>query len=70
MSDRRDLREAMYNEGGRVAIMATTEVTTDIPEYSKLDPFWNIRARGLGGVPGHGLPWHASGGVKNSIIIF
>ena len=34
----------------RLAIMAPTEVTTDIPEHSDLTPkdFWDMRARGLG----------------------
>jgi len=56
MSDRRDIREAMYNAKGRVAIMATTEVTQNIPEHSFLPAFWNTRARGLGGTPGQGFP--------------
>ena len=34
----------------RMAIMAETELTTDIPEHSDLTPkdFWDARARGLG----------------------
>lgn len=49
MSDRRDIREAMRNGNGRVAIMAHNEVTTHIPEHAFLGAFWNTRARGLGG---------------------
>ncbi|PIK56729.1 hypothetical protein BSL78_06371 [Apostichopus japonicus] len=48
-ADRPDLRQAMYAKYGRVAIMATNEVTQNIPEHSFLPPFWNTRARGLGG---------------------
>ncbi|KAJ8032265.1 hypothetical protein HOLleu_25746 [Holothuria leucospilota] len=49
LADRPDLRQAMYAKYGRVAIMATTEVTQNIPEHSFLPAFWNTRARGLGG---------------------
>ncbi|PIK56724.1 hypothetical protein BSL78_06366 [Apostichopus japonicus] len=49
LADRPDLRQAMYAKYGRVAIMATNEVTQNIPEHSFLPPFWNTRARGLGG---------------------
>jgi hypothetical protein len=31
--------------------MAHTEFTTDIPEHSRLSPWMNLRARGLGGNP-------------------
>ena len=48
-SDRQDVREAYYQAGGRFAMMAQSEVTTDIPEYSDLSSYWNKRARGLGG---------------------
>jgi hypothetical protein len=43
----------MTRHGARIAVMAKTEVTTDIPEHAFLrnDPKvdWNQRARGLGG---------------------
>jgi len=51
MSDREDIRTQMRNRNGRVAIMATNEVTTNIPEHAHLGAFWNTRARGLGGTP-------------------
>jgi hypothetical protein len=53
LSNRPDLRKALADGHVRVAIMAETEVTTDIPEHSKLKPkeYWDARARGLGGTP-------------------
>ncbi|XP_066291395.1 uncharacterized protein [Branchiostoma lanceolatum] len=51
LADRKDIRDSYYNYNGRAAIMAETEVTLDIPEHSNLDPFFNTRARGLGGTP-------------------
>jgi hypothetical protein len=46
-------RREMINHGLRIAIMADTEVTTDIPEHRDLNEAfpgtdWNKRARGLG----------------------
>ncbi|KAJ8031850.1 hypothetical protein HOLleu_25184 [Holothuria leucospilota] len=49
LADRPELRQAMYAKYGRVAIMATHEVTRDIPEHSSLPESYNTRARGLGG---------------------
>jgi len=49
LSARPDIREAMIANRARVGIMAATEVTTDIPEHSDLDPLFDTRARGLGG---------------------
>ena len=51
--NRPDLRATIAEMGVRVAIMAESEVTTDIPEHSDLyEAFpstdWNARARGLG----------------------
>ena len=51
--NRPDLRATIAGLGIRVAIMAKSEVTTDIPEHSDLyEAFpgidWNTRARGLG----------------------
>lgn len=42
---------AMIENKARMAIMADTELTTDIPEHSDLTPkdYWDQRARGLGG---------------------
>ena len=53
LAHRQDLRATIAGLGIRVAIMAKSEVTTDIPEHS--DPYeafpgtdWDKRARGLG----------------------
>ena len=47
---RPEILRAMAKNGVRFAVMAPTEMTTDIPEHSDLTPrnFWNRRARGLG----------------------
>jgi hypothetical protein len=51
---RDDVRAAMIARSARVAVMARTEVTTDIPEHADLYVVypgvdWDTRARGLGG---------------------
>lgn len=53
MAGREDLLRAMRRRGGRVAVMAWNEYTTDVPEHRGLAPriFWDRRARGLGGSP-------------------
>ncbi|XP_022107763.1 adhesion G-protein coupled receptor G7-like isoform X2 [Acanthaster planci] len=52
LADRKDLRDAMYDRYGRVAVIAKTERTTQIPEHSYLNSnLWDSRARGLGGFP-------------------
>jgi len=46
------VRDEMIAHGARVAIMAATEVTTDVPEHAYLQgdtTNWDERARGLGG---------------------
>ena len=47
------IRDEMIRNGAKIAVMADTEVTTDIPEHAFLanDPNtdWDARARGLGG---------------------
>ncbi|WP_433927115.1 hypothetical protein AB3662_29180 [Sorangium cellulosum] len=53
---RDDVRQAMIANHTRVAVMAETEVTSDIPEHSDLyEAFpgtdWDTRARGLGATP-------------------
>jgi hypothetical protein len=50
LEKRPDVRRAIVRAGVRVAIMATTERTTEIPEHSDLTPkdHWDRRARGLG----------------------
>lgn len=51
LAKRPDVRKAMVKSGSRMIVMAHSEYTTDIPEYSKMKPkdYWNVRARGLGG---------------------
>lgn len=52
LADRKDIRDAIYDHYGRVGVIGVNEETTDIPEHSWLDPWWNWRARGLGGTLG------------------
>ncbi|XP_077988529.1 uncharacterized protein LOC144443030 [Glandiceps talaboti] len=49
LSDRDDIRNSMYDNYGRVGIISINENTTDIPEHSFLDSYYDLRARGLGG---------------------
>lgn len=42
------VRDEMIRHNIKIAVMADTEVTTDIPEHSFLPPSWDQRARGLG----------------------
>jgi hypothetical protein len=53
LARRPDLLEALVRAKVRVAIMASSEVTTDVPEHSDLVPkeYWDRRARGLGATP-------------------
>lgn len=50
LAGRNDLVRAIIHNKIRVVVMASTELTTDIPEHSDLKPkdFWDRRARGLG----------------------
>ena len=50
LSHRPEIRDAMIKNKIRVAVMAYSERTTDIPEHRDMKPkdYWNIRARGLG----------------------
>lgn len=51
LAERPDVRKAMIESDSRLIIMARTEMSTDIPEYSWMRPkkFWDRRARGFGG---------------------
>jgi hypothetical protein len=51
LAARPDLRAALARGNARVAVMARTEHTTDIPEHSWFVPasYWDRRARGIGG---------------------
>lgn len=50
LSGREDILAAMAKNKVRLAVMATSERTTDLPEHADLTPpeYWNRRARGLG----------------------
>ncbi len=50
LAGRDDVRKALIKARVRFAVMAPTEMTTDIPEHSDLTPkdYWDRRARGLG----------------------
>ena len=50
LAKRPDILRALVRSGVRVAVMAQSELTTDIPEHSDLTPkeYWDRRARGLG----------------------
>ncbi|VTT98295.1 glycoside hydrolase : Uncharacterized protein OS=Pirellula staleyi (strain ATCC 27377 / DSM 6068 / ICPB 4128) GN=Psta_2516 PE=4 SV=1 [Gemmataceae bacterium] len=50
LEPRPDLRQALTDSGCRLAVMATDEFTTDVPEHSDLTPkaYYDRRARGLG----------------------
>ena len=52
-SKRPEILPELARRGVRVAIMAATELTTDIPEHATLAPKerWDRRARGLGATP-------------------
>jgi len=51
LAKRPDVLRALVRNGVRVGVMASTEMTRDIPEHSRLSPWWDKRARGLGGNP-------------------
>jgi alpha-glucosidase len=52
LADRPDLRAAMIESGVRFVIIGANEETTDVPEYSHMEPkaYVNERSRGFGGV--------------------
>ena len=53
LKKRPDILRAMATNKTRLAVMAHTEYTTDIPEHGRLQSrvFWDRRARGLGATP-------------------
>jgi hypothetical protein len=53
IAKRPDVRQALIDGKSRLIVMAYNEMTTDVPEHSKMKPkkFWDRRARGLGGSP-------------------
>ncbi|HEY6167310.1 MAG TPA: hypothetical protein VI454_04675 [Verrucomicrobiae bacterium] len=50
---RPEILRAMADNRVRFVVMATSEMTTDVPEHSDLTPksYWDRRARGLGATP-------------------
>jgi len=65
-ADRYDVRNSMYKNFGRFAVIAIREHTTTIPEFSHLPNWWNKRARGLGGVLGRPM---SCGGEENVLCL-
>lgn len=51
LEGRDDILLALIRARVRVGVMAYNEMTTDIPEHSRLSPWFDKRARGLGGNP-------------------
>ena len=51
LADRQDLRHAFYSAHGRVAVIATGEQITLLPEYAFLGKEYDEATRGLGAVP-------------------
>lgn len=51
LAGRDDVLKALVRKKVYVGVMAYNEMTRDIPEHSKLDPWMDMRARGLGGNP-------------------
>ena len=51
LCEREDILKALIKRGCRFAVMAPTEMTTDVPEQRDMQPkdYWDRRARGLGG---------------------
>ncbi len=50
LAGRDDIRRALVESKTRCVVMAASEMTTNVPEHSDLDParYWDRRARGLG----------------------
>ncbi|HEU5115801.1 MAG TPA: hypothetical protein VFT74_03920 [Isosphaeraceae bacterium] len=50
LEGREDVLREMARNKTRLAVMASTEMTTDVPEHADLEPkaYWDRRARGLG----------------------
>jgi hypothetical protein len=68
LEKRRDLARQIAITGVRVAILAASERTTDIPEHSDLTPkdYWDRRARGLGATPAR----PAVSGAEENLLAF
>ena len=55
LSDRNSIRRRLRRKYAKFAIVGRNEVITDIPEYSHLSPWYNQRARGIGGTESNRL---------------
>jgi hypothetical protein len=55
LAPRPDIRKVLIESKCRFVVMAPDELTTDVPEHSKLEPkdYWDRRARGLGATRYH-----------------
>lgn len=53
LRNRKDILRALVQNGVRFTVIASNEMTTQIPEYKNLQPnfYWDVRARGLGARP-------------------
>jgi len=51
LANRPDVLKALVRGKVRVGVMAYSEMTTDVPECRRMSPWWDKRARGLGGNP-------------------
>jgi len=51
LAKRPDVLKALVAGKVRVGVMAYNEMTTDLPECRRMSPWWDKRARGLGGNP-------------------
>ena len=65
-ADRYDIRNAYYNNYGRVALMGVSEVATSIPEHRFLGLWWNIHASRLGATPQAPV---STGGEENALCL-
>jgi len=51
LAKRPDVMKKVTDRGIYICVMAYTEMTTDMPECRGMSPWWDMRARGLGGNP-------------------
>ena len=51
LAGRRDVLKVLVRHRAYVGVMAYNEMTTDMPECRRMSPWWDKRARGLGGQP-------------------
>jgi alpha-glucosidase len=51
LANRPDVMKKVTDRGIRICVMGYSEMTTDMPETKGMSPWWDMRARGLGGNP-------------------